>query len=356
MTGRPQPTPPPGFVPGVGFVNVSKEGHTKVPRSSHRRGDHRPRKLLSVGVLTLYLSNKTGWKIPNAEELAAEWDEGADRIRAAIADLEAHGWLVRFRTQAERGRWITQTYVTDNPALLKPLREYADALAVEQELSRADRAAAKAAGRSEVEVFPQVAPDGGLRDPVDRDPVDRDPVRGDLKYSEEHLEAQKTPPPPVPPTLAEPSRVPEQGGGGGGGARSESPKSPSDPPPDLVAEVRRIRSAWSPTAIRHAFRGAVEEDGRPPAEVAGAILELAEDPNTSLPRRIREEAWWAAREQRQRRTDEEAPGSAATAGEHPWCGGCPKATRMVTAGSLGLAGVDPRTAVPCPDCEAAVPA
>ncbi|MEU7591173.1 hypothetical protein AB0A95_33375 [Micromonospora sp. NPDC049230] len=165
------PKPPPGF--GLDsddeFVNVTPEGYTRVPRSSHRTGPHRLRQMLALGLLTIYLSNKTGWKIPNATELAKEWDEGEDRIRKAVSDLERAGFLVRFRAQNSRGRWKTRTFVSADPASLEPVRQYAVDLAA----AYAEAKAAKGRETSGDDLFSQVGPDGGFRDSVDRDSVDR---------------------------------------------------------------------------------------------------------------------------------------------------------------------------------------
>lgn len=222
------PKPPPGF--GLDsddeFVNVTPEGYTRVPRSSHRTGPHRLRQMLALGLLTIYLSNKTGWKIPNATELAKEWDEGEDRIRRAVADLERAGFLVRFRAQTGRGRWKTRTFVSADPASLDPVRQYAVDLA-------AAYAAAKAAkGRktSDDGAFPQLGPDGGFRDSVDRDSVDRGSVNRDSADRESvsgHLKNQESTRGEQEETRKKPKAGKQERGGL---PRPPHPPRPQDPP------------------------------------------------------------------------------------------------------------------------------
>lgn len=157
----------------------------------------------------------------------------------------------------------------------------------------------------------------------------------------------KNPTPTSPSTPVPPAAGPQTEGGGGGG----------DDPPDsdqqlaaVVAEVRRHRKAWTARSIQAAIHGAVDVDGRDRPEVFAAVVQMAQDPRTRLPRRLREEAWWADRERRALTPDLGLADVAAA--DHAWCGECPKATRIVTAGSLDPHAPDPRRAIPCPNCGA----
>jgi hypothetical protein len=189
------PPPPPGLDLDADFVNISPERYTKVPKSSHRDGEHRLQSLLALGVLTLYLSNKTGWKIPNASELAKSWQEGEARIRHAVTELEAAGFLVRFARQ-EKGRWRTHTYVSSDPAALAQVKAYAAALKEAQAAAKAAKEASDDEDAPSAPTFPQVAPDGTCRDsvdggPVDGDPAGRHPVEGNLKNQEDYVGNQE---------------------------------------------------------------------------------------------------------------------------------------------------------------------
>jgi hypothetical protein len=301
----PVPTPPAGFDPDAGdFQNVSPATFTQVPKASHRRGPHRLASLLGLGVLTLYLSNKTGWKPPPAEELAAEWSEGAGRIRQAVVDLERAGFLVRFRKQVAGGHWKTVTVISADPKSLNEIRAYAIALTAHQDAAKAAR---KAAGRtgsgragqvakpvdhvastSADATFPQVGPDGGFRDSVHRDSVHRVSVQGDLSTEDVDLEDQeKIPPTPGPVATAAAAAVEVEAGG-------DSDPSPELPQPSaldtLVLELVRL-GGWDADATRDVLAQLVKL-GRDRAEIKRVALEVAAGLHgtTQSPRRLL--AWW----------------------------------------------------------------
>lgn len=196
VTQRTDIQPPAGFDPDAEFVNLSRERYTKVPKSSHREGEHRLGSLLALGVLTYYLSHRTGWKIESAEKLATQWGEGAGRIREAVKDIERAGFLVRFRRQGPDGKWRTQTYVSSDPETLQQARDYAAWLAATANGKVTGSSTDATNAEGDGSLFPQVAPDAGYRDSVDRVSVDRAsvdrvPVTGDLKNVEDHQEDQE---------------------------------------------------------------------------------------------------------------------------------------------------------------------
>lgn len=308
--GTPQPIPPAGFDPdsATEFVNVSTEKFTQVPKASHRDGDHKVASILGIGVLTLYLSNKTGWKIPNAEQLAKQYKEGAARIRDALSDLEAAGWLVRFPMQVKGGTWRTFTFVSNDPEQLEDHRRYKSELEAERvqagkpgtssKSPRPPRAKKKTGG--DRSVFPQVTPDGTKPDPVDRDPVDgdpvdrdpvdRNPVQRDLKDQENREENKENKKPsPLPPVEgASPDSPPDSGGGFSDNKGLPPRLSALD---DLVERLVAIAPSWDRAKTREVLI-ALREGGKSPEEISRVAVEVASGVHgeTRFPGRLL--AWW----------------------------------------------------------------
>jgi hypothetical protein len=296
------PTPPPGFDPAAEFDNVSKDLHTRVPRSSHRAGPHELNSVLALGVLTLYLSNKKGWKPPNAEKLAAKYTEGADRFRDAVSEIERAGFLVRYRLQGERGVWKTHTVVSAEPESLVPIREWADKLKIAQDAAAAARKAAGKSGsgrRGQVaqpvdeqpapptadpvtspdETFSQVGPDGGDRVPVHRDSGDRVPVQGDLRTQESISRKQEETPPSVTEGTAAPAAAPTQAVTGGIDSLTAEERTNLIEAVDQAAQARAGAAGWSRSQVADAARIAIEA-GFAAELVARQVIRLAGDKPT----------------------------------------------------------------------------
>lgn len=74
------------------------------------------------GLLSMLLTHSDGWEVNSetlwriAQQKREKKAEGRRAIRAALAELEECGYLVRRRVQGDRGRWHTETEVSDTPA------------------------------------------------------------------------------------------------------------------------------------------------------------------------------------------------------------------------------------------------
>ena len=74
------------------------------PRISHR----------ARGVLVLLLSMPDDWVV-NSEWVAMHGSEGRDAVRAALAELERAGHIVRHKSQDAHGRWTARSVVYEQP-------------------------------------------------------------------------------------------------------------------------------------------------------------------------------------------------------------------------------------------------
>lgn len=66
------------------------------------------------GILCRLLSNKDGFRM-TSDDLSREAPEGRYAILQALKELRAYGYLVMQKKRVERGRWVTETYVYDEP-------------------------------------------------------------------------------------------------------------------------------------------------------------------------------------------------------------------------------------------------
>lgn len=69
----------------------------------------------AIGIAAHLLSKPDGWHI-RADYLWTNGVEGRDAVRAAMKELEECGYLVRLKTQDERGRWSTDLILREEPA------------------------------------------------------------------------------------------------------------------------------------------------------------------------------------------------------------------------------------------------
>lgn len=136
------------------------------------------------GLLVRILSYPDDWDTDSAT-LAEQCREGRDAIRKAMRDLEAAGYMRRERRRVDRGRWVTDTYVYDQPvrpdsegtgggtsapgAAARVSDTPTDTVASSREFGRGS-----AEGRADPwEVNPQVAPETGFQASADQASADQ---------------------------------------------------------------------------------------------------------------------------------------------------------------------------------------
>ena len=66
------------------------------------------------GILIRLIGNVDGYSM-DSEDLASEALEGRTAVQTALRELRKFGYLVTKKRQDERGRWVTETIVTDLP-------------------------------------------------------------------------------------------------------------------------------------------------------------------------------------------------------------------------------------------------
>lgn len=66
------------------------------------------------GILMWLLDKPDDWRA-DARTIAQAGSEGRDAVRAALAELEEHGYLVRHKYRGDAGRWTTEHTVYERP-------------------------------------------------------------------------------------------------------------------------------------------------------------------------------------------------------------------------------------------------
>lgn len=74
------------------------------------------------GIAASMLSRPPGWTT-SSERLSSAGAEGREAVRTALKELEKFGYLIRTRTQNDKGQWVHQQEVFDIPALEEPPTE-----------------------------------------------------------------------------------------------------------------------------------------------------------------------------------------------------------------------------------------
>ena len=282
------------------------------------------------------------WKLPNVFKSACGSAKASKSrtIKAALFDE------IR-RIDFSSTRHETQVLARD---LLTVLEPFANPSGTDPEPSRdrsetAGQPLSDGSGNSS-ETVPGTQPvDNHARSRVSADGGGSGTVRGTLRepFGRGHgvgvgngpvLEDAPTPTPtPSPVAPGEPSRplwpsaVPD--------ARAEEGDQSGDEEPDipgLVAEVRKIRPAWSSKSVQRALADPSVAE-RPWQIVRAAMLAVARDSRSQHPGRLAHDGpWWAT------------PG-AEPIKRPPWCGKCRESTRR-------LEDEDGYDAGPCPNCHA----
>ncbi|MDX2542201.1 helix-turn-helix domain-containing protein [Streptomyces sp. WI04-05B] len=234
-----------------GVVHDNTRHDTRFTVIGNHLAQHPELSLLAIG-LAVHIQSLPAGALVDIKTLARKFPEGADRIAAALRELETHGYLRRSRERVPDGRIVTRTTSCNQP-----------------ERHRA------AGLRAEPQPQPNPDPEPGL--PADQDPIPEPPARP----------AHPTTAAPGPPKKRTPSKplpaVPQPAYKGEGLLQAAT---------ELLAGLRRLDpdmllsvcdtahlapgvAAWlerdaSPTAVRHALTRDLPPEGmrRPAAFLA----------------------------------------------------------------------------------------
>lgn len=66
------------------------------------------------GVLVWLLDKPDDWRVDSVQ-IASATTEGRDAVRTALRELETLGYIERYRHHGERGRWVTECVVHEQP-------------------------------------------------------------------------------------------------------------------------------------------------------------------------------------------------------------------------------------------------
>lgn len=67
------------------------------------------------GLLLYLLSLPDDWTVSSEHLARVSTRDGRDAVRTGLAELEAAGYLKRWRHQDDRGRWVNESIVYDRP-------------------------------------------------------------------------------------------------------------------------------------------------------------------------------------------------------------------------------------------------
>ncbi|MFJ3578369.1 hypothetical protein [Streptomyces rubiginosohelvolus] len=117
----------PGPLPTSGVIHITLPHTDRFTVVGNHLAQHPDLSCTAVGIAVRIQSLPQGAKV-GIKALAAHCKEGEKRIAAALRELEAHGYLQRFRHRLPSGRVITRTVFCNRPAaLLRPRRPAAEA-------------------------------------------------------------------------------------------------------------------------------------------------------------------------------------------------------------------------------------
>lgn len=66
------------------------------------------------GILVWLLDKPDDWRC-NSDTIARAGGEGREAVRTALRELEEHGYLIRNKRRDERGQWVSEATVLENP-------------------------------------------------------------------------------------------------------------------------------------------------------------------------------------------------------------------------------------------------
>ncbi|MET8885413.1 hypothetical protein [Streptomyces rubiginosohelvolus] len=252
----------PGPLPTSGVIHITLPHTDRFTVVGNHLAQHPDLSCTAVGLAVRIQSLPQGTEV-SIKALTARCQEGERRIAAALRELEAHGYLQRFRDRLPGQKVITRTVFCNQPAALLRPRSHAPVAAPAQAPIPAP-APAPAPARSLTHVpDPDPDPDPASVPPVPPTP----PVPVPPGTS-----AQETPVPPSPPPfvpLVPPPTAPKP------------PRPPLPQPGTLTPELDRAATALLSDLRRHAPQFTLSEgDIRQLAPAVATWLERDAHPDT----------------------------------------------------------------------------
>ncbi|MFF3515515.1 helix-turn-helix domain-containing protein [Streptomyces sp. NPDC002573] len=102
-----------------GLVHDNTRHSSRFTVIGNHLAQHAQLSLLAIGLGVHLQSLPNGARV-DIKSLAARFPEGAARIAAALRELEAHGYLRRFRERVPGGRIVTRTISCNQPSAARP--------------------------------------------------------------------------------------------------------------------------------------------------------------------------------------------------------------------------------------------